>query len=107
MLIAGWGMASQLWVFAGMLCMTVGELMLGAVAQYTLMRLTPSGRNSGFYYSTGLTLMQCGRIAGAALAFPLLIHAASLSRFTELIVAVPVVQLAVMLALRREIRRLA
>jgi MFS family permease len=106
-LIAGWGMASQAWVFAGMLCMTVGELMLGAVAQYTLMRLTPGGRNSGFYYSTGLTLMQCGRIAGAGLAFPLLIHAQSLARFTTLVVAVPLVQLGVMLALRRDIRRLA
>ena len=107
LLIAGWGMASQFWVFAGMLCMTVGELMLGAVAQYTLMRLTPAGRNSGFYYSTGLTLMQCGRIAGAGLAFPFLIHAQSLERFTALVVVIPVVQLAVLLGLRREIRRLA
>jgi MFS family permease len=106
-LIAGWGMASQSWVFGGMLCITVGELMLGAVAQYALMRLTPAGRNSGFYYSTGLTLMQLGRIAGAGLAFPFLIHAADLSRFTALIVAVPLVQLAVLLRLRARIRRLA
>ena len=105
-LIAGWGMATQAWVFAGMLCITAGELMLGAVSQYTLMRLTPPGRNAGFYYSTGLTLMQCGRIAGAALAFPFLIHAHDLTRFTALIVAVPIIQLGVLLALREPIRRL-
>jgi MFS family permease len=106
-LVAGRGMATQAWVFAGMLCITLGELMLGAVSQYALMRLTPAGRNAGFYYSTGLTLMQCGRIAGAGLAFPLLIRAADLSRFTELIVAVPLVQLAVLLGLRARIRELA
>jgi MFS family permease len=106
-LIAGWGMATQLWVFGGMLCITLGELMLGAVAQYTLMRLTPGGRNAGLYYSAGLTLMQCGRIAGAGLAFPLLIRATDLSRFTAVIVAVPLVQLAVLLGLRARIRRLA
>jgi MFS family permease len=106
-LIATWGMASQLWVFGGMLFMTVGELMIGAVAQYTLMRLTPGGRNAGFYYSLGLTLMQCGRIAGAALAFPLLIHAVSLAPFTELVLAVFAVQLGVLWSLRADVARLA
>jgi|GEM_PF-2271384 len=106
-LIAGWGMATQAWVFAGMLCITLGELMLGAVAQYALMRLTPPGRNAGFYYSSGLTLMQCGRIAGAGLAFPLLIRATDLRGFTAVIVAVPLVQLAVLLGLRGHVRRLA
>jgi MFS family permease len=106
-LIAGWGMATQAWVFGGMLCITVGELMLGAVAQYTLMRLTPAGRNAGFYYSTGLTLMQCGRIVGAGLAFPLLIRAADLTRFTALIVAVPLIQLAVLFGLRSRVRAVA
>jgi hypothetical protein len=83
--LAVWGMASQVWVLSGMLLITIGEIMLGALAQYTLMRLTPSGSNSGFYYSTGLTLMQCGRIAGAGLAFPLLIHATSIAPFASLI----------------------
>lgn len=106
-LIAGWGMSSQLWVFCGMLFMTFGELMLGAVAQYTLMRLTPAGRNSGFYYSLGLMLMQCGRIAGAGLSFPLLIHARGLAPFTQLVVGMLALQVVLLAALRRVISRLA
>jgi hypothetical protein len=106
-LIATWGMASQLWVFGGMLFITSGELMLGAVAQYTLMRLTPSHKNSGFYYSMGLTLMQCGRIMGATLAFPLLIHAQSLAAFTSLIVGTLAALLAILYMLKPSIGRLA
>lgn len=106
-LVAVWGMSSQLWVFGGMLLITLGEMMIGAVAQYTLMRLTPGDRNAGFYYSLGITLMQCGRIAGASLAFPLLIHAESLARFTLAILAVLGLQLAVLASLRGDVRRLA
>jgi hypothetical protein len=106
-LIAAWGMASQLWVFGGMLFMTLGEMMIGAVAQYTLMRLTPGDRNAGFYYSLGITLMQCGRILGASLAFPMLIHAVSLAPFTLLVAAVLLFQLAVLWSLRGDVARLA
>jgi MFS family permease len=106
-LVASWGMAYQVWVFGGMFLITLGELMLGAVAQYTLMRMTPGIVRAGFYYSVGLTVMQCGRIAGAALAFPLLIHATSLKPFTAVIVGVLAFQLAVLFALRRDVERLA
>lgn len=106
-LVAGWGMASQLWVFGGMLLLTLGELMVGSTAQYTLMRLTPPGRKSGFYYSLGISLMQAGRLLGAAVAFPLLIHASRLGPFTALILGVFGLQLAVLWSLRGEIGRLA
>jgi MFS family permease len=106
-LFAGWGMASQLQVFGGMLLITFGELMLGAVAQYTLMRLTPGDSRAGFYYSLGLSLMQCGRMAGASLAFPLLIHAESLTKFTIVVLSVLAVQLGLLWSLRTEVVRLA
>lgn len=106
-LLAGWGMASQAWVFAGMLLITLGELMVGSVAQYTLMRLTPDGGRAGFYYSLGITLMQSGRILGAGSAFPLLIHASRLGPFTGLTLAVFAAQLAVLWSLRDEVSRLA
>jgi MFS family permease len=106
-MVAAWGMQSQGWVFGGNFLITLGELMVGAVSQYTLMRLTPGDRNSGFYYSTGLTLMQSGRILGAAAAFPLLIHAATLSRFMALIAAVLAALWAVLWSLKGEISRLA
>jgi predicted MFS family arabinose efflux permease len=106
-LVAVWGMSSQPWVFGGMLLITFGEMMIGAVAQYTLMRLTPGDRNAGFYYSLGITLMQCGRIAGASLAFPLLIHAVSLKPFTILMLAALALQLAVLWSLRGDVARLA
>ena len=106
LLLAGWGMASQLWVFGGMLAMTLGELMIGAVSQYTLMRLTPGESSAGFYYSLGVTLMQCGRIGGASLAFPLLIHAAGLAPFTALVALVLALQLALLWSLRTDIGRL-
>jgi hypothetical protein len=105
--VACWGMKSQLWVFGGMFFITLGELMLGAVAQYTLMRMTPGIARAGLFYSAGLTVMQCGRIAGAALAFPLLIHATSLRTFSLVVVGVLALQLVALLALRRDIERLA
>ena len=106
-LVAGWGLASQAWVFGGMFLITLGELMLGAVAQYTLMRMTPGIAKAGLYYSVGLTVMQCGRIAGAALAFPLLIHASSLRTFSLVVVGVLAFQIVVLFALRRGVERLA
>ncbi len=106
-LVAGWGMASQVWVFGGMFLITLGELMLGAVAQYTLMRMTPGIAKAGLYYSVGLTVMQCGRIAGAAVAFPLLIHATSLVPFTCAVAGVLAFQLVVLWALKRDVERLA
>jgi hypothetical protein len=106
-LVAGWGLASQVWVFGGMFLITLGELMLGAVAQYTLMRMTPGIAKAGLYYSAGLTVMQCGRIAGAALAFPLLIHASSLAPFTAVVSGVLALQLVVLWALRRDVERRA
>jgi hypothetical protein len=106
-LFAGWGLQSQARVFGGMLFMTSGELMIGAVAQYTLMRLTPGDANSGFYYSLGISLMQCGRLIGASLAFPLLIHAADLSTFTAVVVSVLGVQLGLLWSLRSDVARLA
>ncbi|MFI5348730.1 MAG: MFS transporter [Elusimicrobiota bacterium] len=106
-LVAGWGLASQAWVFGGMFLITLGELMLGAVAQYTLMRMTPGIAKAGLYYSVGLTVMQCGRIAGAALAFPLLIHASSLNIFSIVVVSVLSLQIVVLCALRRDVERLA
>ncbi len=107
LLVAGWGMASQAWVFGGMLLITVGELMVGSTAQFTLMRLTPAGGRSGFYYSLGIGLMQGGRIIGAAVAFPLLIHASRLGPFTALMIGAFALQLAVLWSLRGEIGRLA
>jgi MFS family permease len=105
-LFAGRGMESQARVFGGMLFITVGELMIGAVSQYTLMRLTPADRNSGFYYSLGITLMQCGRIAGASQAFPLLIHATTLGPFTVVILSVLAFQLCILASLRKEVAAL-
>jgi len=106
-LVAGWGMASQAWVFGGMLLITLGELVVGSTAQFTLMRLTRGGRKAGFYYSLGIGLMQGGRIIGASVAFPLLIHASRLGPFTALMIGVFGLQLAVLWSLRGEIGRLA
>lgn len=106
-LIAGWGITAQYWVFSGALLMSLGEIMIGAVAQYTLMRLTPADRSAGFYYATGLTIMQCGRIAGAALAFPVLIHASSLMLYTGLVLGVLTVQMLLLWSLKAHVERLA
>jgi hypothetical protein len=106
-LVAVWGMASQLWVLGGMTCISMGELMFGAVAQYTLMRLTPANRNAGFYYSLGIMLMQTGRVLGGTLAFPILIHAPSLAPFFAITLGTLGLQLAVLWSLRGEVERLA
>ena len=103
LLLAVWRMDSQAWVMAGMFLITLGELMLGAVAQYTLMRLTPGRKNAGFYYSLGLSLMQVGKTLGAVLAFPLLIHAQSLGRFTALVLAAVAALMTVLFLHRAEI----
>jgi len=106
-LVAGWGIASQGWVLGGALLLSLGEVMIGAVAQYTLMRLTPSDRSAGFYYSLGVTLMQCGRIAGAALAFPVLVRASSLAAYTTLVLGVLAAQILLLWSLRGDVERLA
>lgn len=106
-LVAGWGIASQAWVLGGSFLLSVGEIMIGAVAQYTLMRLTPADRSAGFYYSLGITLMQCGRIAGAALAFPVLIRATSLLPYTGLILSVLAIQMLLLWSLKADVERLA
>lgn len=106
LLTAGWGMTSQTYVFLGMFLLTLGELMLGAVAQYTLMRLTPGRQSAGFYYSLGLSLMQSGRILGAGLAFPLLIHAESLVRFTSIVGGMLLFLLVILYSLKEKITRL-
>ncbi len=49
---------------------TFGEILLGALAQLTLIRLLPEGGAEGFFYSGMVVLSQLGRIAGASLAFP-------------------------------------
>jgi hypothetical protein len=69
--------------------------------------MTPGIAKAGLYDSAGLTVMQCGRIAGAALAFPLLIHAPSLKTFSIVVVSVLALQLVVLWALRRDVERLA
>lgn len=107
LLTAGWGMTSQIYVFLGMFFLTLGELMLGAVAQYTLMRLTPGRKNAGFYYSLGLSLMQSGRILGAGLAFPLLIHADNLFIFTAVVGGALLLSLAILYGLKEKITSLA
>lgn len=100
-----WGMGAQAYVFLGMLLLTLGEVMLGAVAQYAMIRLAPGGDNSGFYYSTGLTLMQCGRILGAAAAFPLLIHARGLGTFTALVAGTLALMLGILYTQRERLSR--
>jgi MFS family permease len=104
-LAAAWRTSSMAWVFFGMGLLTAGELMLGAVAQYTLIRLAPGGRNSGTYYSFGLTFMQCGRILGAAGAFPLLVHAQGLERLSGLVLGLTSALMLVLFALKGEIER--
>ena len=46
LLLAGWGMASL--GVQRMLLITLGELMVGPAAQYTLMRLTPAEAGPAF-----------------------------------------------------------
>lgn len=58
------------WVVLSMLVGTAGEILLGALAQLTLIRLLPEGGAEGFFYSAMVVLSQIGRIAGASLAFP-------------------------------------
>lgn len=106
-LLAVWGMTSQLWVYVGMLFLTFGELMVGAVSQYTLIRLTPGTSTAGFYYSLGMTLLLIGRILGAAAAFPLLVHASHLSPFIAFVFGVLILQLIVLWAIRGEVSRIS
>jgi MFS family permease len=67
------GQSGRMAFFAGSFVMTLGEITFNSLAALVLIELTPTGRRPGATYSTGLFVQWLGRIAGGALAFPLLV----------------------------------
>jgi Major Facilitator Superfamily len=70
------GVGKPLWLFAGAFIVTVGEVVLGALSQYALLRAAPAGPRRGTYYSAALVVQTLGRIAGGTLAFPMVVDGA-------------------------------
>jgi MFS family permease len=65
------------WTFyIGGFILTLGEIVFSTVAGIVLIHITPPGARQGSTYSYGIFIQFAGRIAGGALAFPLLVGSA-------------------------------
>lgn len=82
LLIAAYGAQREWLVFVGVLFVTLGEVTLGALGQFTLIRLLPGKKNSGSVYSLAMIVMQTGRVLGASLAFPWIVGTQDYTRLT-------------------------
>jgi hypothetical protein len=76
------GGPSKTLVFLAVLVMTIGEIAFTALAQFAVMRSTPGGtKNQASIYGASLAVQSLGRIAGAAVAFPIVVHGEHPLRF--------------------------
>ncbi len=67
-------LASKPVIFAGVLVISLGEIAFTALAQFVIIRATPRTPRPGLVYSMSLVVQSLGRIAGATLAFPVVVH---------------------------------
>jgi hypothetical protein len=61
-------------IFFGVLVISIGEIAFTALAQFVIIRSTPRTSRSGLVYSMSLVVQSLGRILGATLAFPMIVH---------------------------------
>lgn len=61
-------------LFLGTFVVTLGEIYYTALATYVLIRITPQTKMKGSLFGFGLVFQPVGRIIGAGLAFPLIVH---------------------------------
>ena len=69
--------SSTLPVFAGVLVLTVGEIVFTSRCSTILLQLVPTTSRRGGAYAALLVVQDLGRIAGGALAFPLIVRGAA------------------------------
>jgi predicted MFS family arabinose efflux permease len=69
------GVAGKPVIFAGVLIISLGEIAFTALAQFVIIRSTPRTARPGLVYSMSLVVQSLGRIVGATLAFPMVVHA--------------------------------
>lgn len=58
----------------GALVVTLGEIIFTALGMFMMIRMTPASKSRGSVYSFGMVIQHSGRILGAALAFPVIVH---------------------------------
>ena len=68
------GLDSKWIIFIGVSVFSFGEIIFTALAQFVLIRTTPASEDQGSLYGLSLVVQSMGRILGAALAFPLVVH---------------------------------
>lgn len=62
------------YLFLGVFFVSIGEIYFTALATYVLIRITPNTKMKGSVFGLGLVFQPIGRIIGAGLAFPLIVH---------------------------------
>jgi MFS family permease len=63
-----------LFVFIGLLLLTVGEIVFNSLSLFLLMKFTPQGRRQGTLFGSASTLISIARMVAASLAFPLVVY---------------------------------
>lgn len=62
------------YLFLGVFFVSIGEIYFTALATYVLIRIAPNMKMKGSVFGLGLVFQPLGRIVGAGLAFPLIVH---------------------------------
>ena len=57
-----------------MALVTAGEVAITALSGYVLLRLAPRGAHAGKAFAAQAVALDAGRLVGAAMAFPLIVH---------------------------------
>lgn len=65
---------SRVLLFAGVLLLSLGELLYTSMAQFLLLLINPARSGEGTSYGAITTLQAVGRILASATAFPLIVH---------------------------------
>ncbi len=94
-------------LFCGILSLTLGEVVYGALAQFLLIRSVPSFKRENTLYSTAILVSSSGKMIAAGLAFPLIVNASAFSGAFAATVVAALVSFAVLAIGRRQLTDLA
>lgn len=67
--------SEPLYIFVGMFILTLAEVAFTSLASFTMLDLVPSHSRPGATYGAAMFVQNLMRVAGAAVAFPFIIHA--------------------------------
>jgi MFS family permease len=105
--LAIWRTESLGFLFAGMLALTLGEVMCGVFSQFLLIRSTPAHARENSIYAGAILVANLARVGAAALSFPWVVRASSPTGALWMVWGVGVLIGAILLLGRRRFSQIA